>query len=82
MLAVADGVWTLSLDGNALNGSFAKLATTGDPPPRTGFATVADGDLLWLFGGANTTCRFDDEWQMNLTTNAWTTLHAATTSCL
>lgn len=79
MLAVGNGTFVAQLDALATSGSFAQLATTNDPPARTGFGALADGDFVWLYGGT-TSCALDDEWQLDLGRNAWTNLHPAT-SC-
>lgn len=80
LLAIGDGVWAGALDANGTAVAFTRLAISGAPPPRSDFAAVVSGDRVWLFGGANARCSFDDVWQLSLSTNAWTNLEPAT-SC-
>lgn len=79
MLAVADGVFSVTPDANAVSATWARLATTNDPPARAAFAAVAAGDTLWLFGGAAAGCALDDLWQLSFATGAWSLIQPATT---
>jgi hypothetical protein len=82
LLAVADGVWSGTLDANATTIAWARLPTTNDPPARTAFAVAVSGNTLWVSGGVTpTSCTIDDLWTLNLDTAAWTVAWPATT-CL
>ena len=80
LLAVADGVFAAALDGNGTAAAFTRLPTTGDPPPRAGFGLAVSGDLLWLFGGSDGTCVYDDLWTLDLNSAAWSVVQP-NTSC-
>jgi Kelch motif protein len=80
MIAVADSVYVGEFDALANLATFAALATTGDPPPRTSFAAAVTGNTLWLSGGVNAAgCTLDDLWTLDLTSKAWTNVWPATT---
>jgi hypothetical protein len=80
LLAVTGAVFAATLDGNGEAADFVRVATTGDPPPRAGFGVGISGDLLWLFGGSDGACVYDDVWTLDLNTGAWTNVEPAT-SC-
>jgi hypothetical protein len=80
VVAIADGAWTGTLDANTTIMTWAKLPTTGDPPPRTDFGLTVSGDELFLFGGADAKgCILDDEWTLDLRGLGWTNVWPATT---
>ena len=80
VVAIADSAWSGTLDANATTMTWAKLPTTGDPPPRTQFGLAVSGDELWLSGGADANnCILDDLWTFDLRANAWTNVWPATT---
>jgi hypothetical protein len=76
-----DGVRLGEFDGNATTATFVRLPTTGDPPPRDGAAVTITGDTLWMFGGSDGTCLWDDVWQLDLNSGAWRVVEPAT-SCV
>ncbi|HXU70916.1 MAG TPA: kelch repeat-containing protein [Polyangia bacterium] len=82
VVAVADGVWTGTIDANASTIMWSKLPTTGDPPPRTAFGLTVSGDELWLSGGRDANgCILDDLWTFDLRSLAWSNVWPSTT-CL
>lgn len=80
LLAVGDGLWAASLDGNGTSATWTLLPTTGAPVARAGAALVVSGDTLWLWGGRAGGCVYDDLWQVDLNTEVWTNPQPAT-SC-
>jgi hypothetical protein len=80
LIAVADGTFIGALDANGNSATFTAMATTGDPPARTGFALAISGDQLWLFGGVTAAgCPLDDVWTLDLSSGAWSNVWPATT---
>jgi hypothetical protein len=69
---VQNDLYTLSLDGNGLNGKFARVSRPGAAPPaRTDFGMTVSGDSLWIFGGSGKCGQLDDVWILLLDGGGW-----------
>jgi N-acetylneuraminic acid mutarotase len=76
--SIADGLWTwmkggTTLDAPSVYGALGVADDANTPGARHESASWSDSlGNLWLFGGTNTTYRFNDLWKFQPGTNAWT----------